>query len=252
MAIRIEFRPKLNHTPPTFMCDHNPIGIHLNKTEMYSHLNRYGLNTIIGKPGTGKTSMLINWISSKADDRVWRKCFHKIYLIMPASSRGSLKDDVFSKLNPERVHEELTHEVLDKIHRELEESTKEGHKSLIIMDDVTAALKDKELQRKLRLIVYNSRHLKVVTTILMQSVISLPRELRSMVSNIVVYKPSRIPWETLVSEHIEVKKETSIELFHQIFREPHDFMFLNTQTGHIYRNGDRVIIKGQEIDSPKI
>lgn len=248
MAVRIEFRAKLEHSAPKFLCDLNPIGEHLDKTEMYSHLNRYALTCIVGKPGSGKTSMLINWLTAKGENRVFRKCFHNIYLIMPSSSRGSLKEDVFSKLNPERCFEELTHAVLEKIHRQLEIDTKDGKKSLIIMDDVTAALKDKELQRKMRLLVYNIRHLKCHLVILMQSVISLPRELRSMVSNLVLYKPSRVPWEIVCNEQIECSKETSIELFHQIFRDPHDFMFLNTQTSNIYRNGDRVIIKGQNID----
>jgi hypothetical protein len=248
MSVRIEFRPKLNHDPPTFLCDLNPIGAHLNKTEMYAHLDRYGLSTITGRPGSGKTSKLINWLTATGDNKVFRKCFHSIYLIMPSSSRGSLKDDVFSKLNPERVFEELTFECLDKIHRQLEIDTKLGKKSLVIMDDVTASLKNSELLFTLKMLIFNLRHLKCHMVILMQSVISLPRELRSMVSNIVLYKPSRISWETLVSEQIECNKQTSIELFHQIFREPHDFMFLNTQTGHIYRNGDRVIIKGQDLD----
>ena len=52
---------------PEFNCDHNPIGEHLNKYDMLSHLNNYGCNAFIGKPGSGKTSLVVSFLNSKGD-----------------------------------------------------------------------------------------------------------------------------------------------------------------------------------------
>jgi ABC-type transport system involved in cytochrome bd biosynthesis fused ATPase/permease subunit len=45
---------------PEFNCDDNPLGEHLNKYEMLSHLNSFSFTAIIGKPGSGKTSLLVS------------------------------------------------------------------------------------------------------------------------------------------------------------------------------------------------
>ena len=64
-SIKVKINKKLNLNIPEFTCDHNPIGEHLNKYDMLSHLNSYNFSAFIGKPGSGKTSLLISMLSGK-------------------------------------------------------------------------------------------------------------------------------------------------------------------------------------------
>ena len=50
---------------PEFLCDKNPLGKHLNKWQMLSLLNSYSFTAIIGRPGSGKTSLLISFLLGK-------------------------------------------------------------------------------------------------------------------------------------------------------------------------------------------
>ena len=53
---------------------------------------------ICGKPGSGKTSLLINALSSKKENRIYRKVFDKILLVMPKNSRKSIKKNPLDDL----------------------------------------------------------------------------------------------------------------------------------------------------------
>jgi ABC-type phosphate/phosphonate transport system ATPase subunit len=71
MKIKIKNNPKLKLLVPEFVCDHNPIGEHLNKYDMLKHLNSFSCTAIIGKPGSGKTSLLISFLTGKKKDKVF-------------------------------------------------------------------------------------------------------------------------------------------------------------------------------------
>jgi hypothetical protein len=71
--------------------------------ELGSHIrepfpNKSFFWVIVGKPGSGKTPLLVNSLVSSGTNRVYRKVFDKILLVMPPSSRSSLKDLPFTDL----------------------------------------------------------------------------------------------------------------------------------------------------------
>ena len=78
---------------------------------------------------------------------------------------------------------------LDTILDQTRESTKEKLNSLVIIDDCGAALKDNEIQREFRELIWNRGHLRISIWILVQSYISVPLQLRKAVSHIIEYKP---------------------------------------------------------------
>ena len=69
---------------PEFNCD-SGLAEHLENYEMMKHLNSFGFTGIIGKPGSGKTSMLISWLTGKKEKRVFKKVFDNVELVMPLS-----------------------------------------------------------------------------------------------------------------------------------------------------------------------
>jgi len=52
-SIKIKKNKKLILNIPEFTCDNNPIGEHLNKYDMLTHLNSYNFSCFIGRPGSG-------------------------------------------------------------------------------------------------------------------------------------------------------------------------------------------------------
>ena len=50
---------------PKFLCDNNSVGEHLLEHPLTSLLNVYGFLCVIGRPGSGKTSMTISLITQK-------------------------------------------------------------------------------------------------------------------------------------------------------------------------------------------
>ena len=67
------------------------------------------------------------------------------------------------------MHDELTWSVLDGILESVKNDAEEKYNSLLILDDVTASLKDKGLQQLLKKTIFNRRHYRLSIMILVQS-----------------------------------------------------------------------------------
>ena len=86
---------------PTFevigmLCD-KPLSKDLNKYELTRFLNCHSTNLLIGKPGSGKTTLMLSLFN-----KMLRGCFHNIYLFQPSYSRASMKKDIFEELPDEQ------------------------------------------------------------------------------------------------------------------------------------------------------
>jgi len=77
---------------------------------------------------------------------------------MPPSSARSLKKNIFE--DHDKMFDDLDTSTLDTILDQTRESTKEKLDSLVIIDDFGAALKDDEIQRQLKELIWNRRHLR--------------------------------------------------------------------------------------------
>jgi hypothetical protein len=107
---------------------------------------------------------------------------------------------------------------------------------------VGASLKDLEIQKLLRKIIYNRRHLKVTIFMLLQSFVSCPKELRKMISNCIIFKPSKVEFEYLMNEILEMKKDVALELLNFVFQEKHDYLFVNVESQKLYKDFNEIII----------
>jgi len=237
-------KPKLEI--PKFVCD-DGINPNLENYPMLSNLNCYNFSIFCGKPRSGKTSLMIALLSGKGKDKLLRKAYNHVYLIMPASSRASLKKDIFKKHPDDKKFDELTFNVLDTIYNNLLQNTQEKEKSLLIMDDVAASLKNGDIQKLLRKIIFNRRHLKCSIIMLIQSYIAVPREVRKLVNNLFLWKCTKIEFETIANELFELKKDTALQLM-KLYKHPHDFMMFCTDNRKIFINFDEVIIKDDDDD----
>jgi len=242
MTLELKINPKPNLSIPEFVCDNNPLGEHLNKYDMLKHLNAFGFTGLIGKPGSGKTSLLISYLTGKKDKKIFRKVFDHILLVMPESSRNSLKKNPFKDHSPDKMFEDLDLETIQTIYDKLLKSSSENEKTFLILDDVGASMKNKDIANILRKIIYNRRHLKVHIFVLLQSFMSVPKEIRKLFTNIIMFKPSKVEFQNLFDELFETKKDLALDIMNFTYDKPHTYLFLNIETQKLYKDFDEIII----------
>ena len=137
------------------------------------------------------------------------------------------------------MSDELTLDFLNKVFAQGEANPrlKEPQNSLLYLDDVAADLKNKNIQKRFKQLIWNRRHLRTSIVMLVQSYKSIPLDLRRTISHLVCFKQSNLmEWNAIGSELIALPKSAMQELYETVYQEPHDLLFVNCTNGDLYRN----------------
>jgi KaiC/GvpD/RAD55 family RecA-like ATPase len=241
MTIKLKENSKPNISKICFECD-NELHKKLNEFELSKDfLNRSNTTVFIGRQGSGKTSLLINFVKV-----LYKKVFHYVYVIMPHSSRKSLKNNIFDKHLPEdQIYEELNEETIRDIYDKLRQNSENGYKSLVIYDDVQKSLKNHSVLLSLKNIIANQRHLKVVNLILVQNYFALDKSLRELINNIIMFKLNKTQTEKIFIENVEQAKDKFEEIRNFVYNEPYKWMFINVPTNRIFKEFDEIIYEDE-------
>jgi hypothetical protein len=156
-----------------------------------------------------------------------------------------MKLNIFKNHPPEKLFEELDLPTMETIYSNLVKNSSENEKTLLILDDIGASMKDKKIQMLLRRLVYNRRHLKCSINVLLQSYLSCPKEIRKLMNNIFMFKPSRIEFENLAMEAFEMKKDIAIDIMKIAYQQPHQYLLLNVDNQRLFIGFDELLIKDE-------
>jgi len=225
--------PKLK--PVKMICDG---GIHpkLDEYELTKFLNCHQTTMVVGRPGSGKSSLIGSFFGSK---ELLKHSYHNLYLFAPQNSIASMKDNIFESIKNQ--YDELTYENLDEVVNKIKEEDGK-YCSAIIMDDQGAYLKNKETRKLLKMIIFNRRHLRTSIYFLCQTYLSVDREIRKLFSNLFIFKVSKKELELVFDEHIEEAKDLILPLSKFVFNEKYNFLFINVDTGRLFKNFDEILI----------
>jgi GTPase SAR1 family protein len=192
-------------------------------------------NIVIGRMGSGKSSLLVSLLK-----RVFNKCFHSIYIFMPANSRASLEDDIFAKHIPHnQLFDTLTQENLQEVYERVQKDSADGYFSLIVIDDFQVALKDKKILHVLNAIITKQRHLRTSTFLLQQNWQACNKSLRELASNIITFNLGKSQMEKVFNEVIQIDKDKYQSIIDTCFKSPHDYLIFNlNRSRNIYCNMD--------------
>lgn len=225
-------------------CD-DGLADHLNNFELTKFLNRHSVNLFLGRPGSGKTSLLYSLFKGGGKNKILKKVFHNIYLFMPSQSRGSLKDNIFDVLPDNKKYDELTYENLSDVLARIK-NAEPYENNCIVFDDMGAYLKNAETKQLFKELVYNRRHYHTSIFFLCQSWLSVERDLRKLFSNIFCFKVNKSEMEHLFAETIELKREHMLDIMKLVFDKPHEFLFINTDSRRMFKGFDEILIEDDE------
>jgi hypothetical protein len=207
---------------------------------------------IVGKPGSGKTSVLINMMDNP---KIYKKVFTKILLCMPKNSRLSLKDNIFEDLPEDQLFDTLNESILTKIksikdefEQDKEDRLENGkppicRHQLLILDDVTAHLKESENINMLIELATNRRHYNLSIILLVQFLRSIPRPIRFFTTSCIFFKASNnLDTAVLREEYINLPKNIFESLLNFVFdTDAHDYMIINKDTNTYYKKLQKII-----------
>ena len=197
---------------------------------------------ISGSPGSGKSSLMVS-VLNQNKPRIYKGVFHNVFIIAPKASLESITSNIFRNHNPEKIYNTLNTETLDDIKQKTKEESEEGFTSLIIIDDQTAHLKDKNIQLQLQEIITNRRHARTSIMLLVQSYNSIPLVLRKSIMQAIIFKPlNKRELSSMFDEILFQPKDIAEAVSSYVFKDKHDFLFINVSTGNLYKKFNKLII----------
>tara|TARA_R110001606_G_C15397441_1_gene652383 strand:- start:2426 stop:3148 length:723 start_codon:yes stop_codon:yes gene_type:complete len=223
--------------PPEMKCD-KPLHPKLDNYELTSYLNHHSTNLLIGKPKSGKTSLLLAMMKDK---KLLNRVYHNVYLFQPSHSRASLKKDIFKKHPEDKMFEELTFDNLEEVLERIKGTPPEEN-NVIIFDDMASYLKNRETLQLFKELIFNRRHIRTSIYFLNQTFFSVPKELRRLFSNIFIFKVSKDELKNIFDENVEDENIKSMmpTISKEVFNKPFSYLFINTDNQKFYKKFDRI------------
>jgi hypothetical protein len=236
MIIKPHRKPKLEM--PSFTVD-GKLKDKLDDIEIFKLMNKSHFACFLGKAGQGKSSLVISFLQSK---EAFKKCWHDVYLMCPANSRFSIKDDFWgSNLDPENIYDDLTIDNLIEVYAKIENNREHNYKSLIILDDVQKALKG-DCEKLLLHIINNRRHNKICIWMCCQNYKSIPMQVRLTLTDLFIFKIGKQELENIYKELTEIDKNKFNLITNNAYKNQGDFIYLNCLTQRLFNNFSEIIL----------
>ena len=191
---------------------------------------------ICGAPGSGKTSLATSLLLKGG---AYYRVFDRIWVIQPPNSRASYAKDPWQ--GHDHVFDELTADVLEQIITEAKQLAADDKHSLLFVDDQAYQLKSKPIERNLRELFFNARHLHLSSWIVTQTLRSVPDKLRKSASHLLTFEPAnRIEAKIIAEEYLFLDTKTAASLFAQVFTQKYDHLLIDTARRKVYANWDEM------------
>jgi DNA replication protein DnaC len=251
--------PNYNFPVLNFSCD-NVFANHIKEP----FPNKSFFMVLCGRPGSGKTSLLLNLLNERNQNRVYYQTFHKILYCCPLNSRASVTNNPFEDLPENQKFESFSPDILQKIkeirkeflNNEIEKKKKKlkykNENQLLIIDDCTSELKDKKNLKSFIEMTTNRRHLRLSIILLVQFLRAIPKPIRFQVTDVVLFKTSnRMDSRIIQEEYINMNNEKFLELTNFCWENDHDFIFINKNNEQYYKNLQRIIFDNENENQKK-
>lgn len=236
MSITIKVNDKPQMPKCEMKCD-DILHKKLEKYELTKFFNTHSTNLFIGKPKSGKTSLLYSFFKG-----VFKGVWDKVYYFSPELSRASMADNIFDTLPEDQKYSEMTYENLLEVSEKIKMNAEEGLNSCIIYDDMGAYLKNAETLKLFKELAMNKRHYHLTQFFLVQTWYSVVKDVRRIFDNIVVFRVSKDELSNIMNEVVEQNKDLVIPISKMVYDKLYNWLFINTSSQRLFKGFDELII----------
>ena len=193
--------------------------------------------------GSGKSSFIHSIMTASGKGKVFKGVFDEVHYATPLEVFESEEDHPFKNHAPSRLHHDLDQSTFDRIVEDCVRVKKDGGNSCLILDDFSEQLKVKKVALNLKRLIFKHRHLKLNIIITTLTLKSLPKDLRSLLDVVILFKPKSIN-ETIgfTEEIFGLTTQEAKSLFNYVFDKPYQFLFYNSRTHTYYKNFNKLKI----------
>jgi len=236
MSITIKINDKPTMPKCEMKCD-QILDKKLDKYELTKFFNTHSTNLFIGKPKSGKSSLMYSFFKGP-----FAKVWDKIFYFSPEHSRASMSDNIFDSLPEEQKYSEMNYENLLDVSEKVKMYAEEGLNSCIIYDDMGAYLKNADTLKLFKELCMNKRHYHLTQFFLVQTWYSVVKDVRRLFDNIVVFRVSKDELSNIMSEVVEKNKDLVIPISKMVYDKPFQWLFINTDSQRLFKGFDELII----------
>jgi hypothetical protein len=193
---------------------------------------------LVGKPGSGKTTLWLNLINKKDKDTFYKK-FDRVFIF--SNSIQTISDTIL--LPKEQILlgiDELAN-VLEMI------KAKEDEKVLLILDDLMSDIKDTSTMMK---IIANRRHIGGGLSIIITTQVfnRIPLAIRKMASDLIFFATTnKKEIDSIFSDYSSLPKSSFIALMNHVFKKGnHEFLWLKVESETYYHNYNKIKFCSEE------
>lgn len=194
---------------------------------------------VVGRPGSGKSLFIESMIKHNYNVKSNQTCWDRIFYMCPTASQDSYEDSFVGDMDESDIYDKLTYDTLLDVYEEAKEVAAEGTKkkprfSLLVIDDMSTELRDKQVKRQLLLMLRNFRHIGLSIIICSQNYMALDSMHRQIIRQLVQFNTgSVIEKERLWVEFFShIPKQTFFTIFWDyIFDEKYQFLMCDRTRG---------------------
>lgn len=203
-------------------------------------INKSHFSVFLGRPGSGKSSLLISFLKTP---ELFKKVFRTILLACPPNSRASISDDFFGKnLNEQQIYDHVDLETLVEMNNIAQANALDGDNTLIIFDDCQMFFKEKQNLKYLNHMLANRRHARLTVWMAVQNYFTIPKMVRSNITNIFAFNLGKKEAEAIFDELFEIHKDRFLDVMNAAFKQPHDYLFLDTASQRLFTRFNEIIL----------
>jgi len=241
--------PKLKR--PTFLVD-GGLAPQLEKQPMLRLMNKHFTCAVMGRAGSGKTSLVTGLLGTK---RYMRKVWDTIIVFIPPNSRQSMKDSIFNVLPKDQIYDELTRANLEQAYAKAEENARSDppKQTLIVMDDVQQYMKNKDIEGHLLHMINNRRHARMSFFILAQSYQKIPRQIRLALTDVFSFRLSKSNMDDIFNELVEIPEKDWAQIlsyYKHAAKNPdkHSFLYVHVSNQRFFVDWNELIVDDEWSD----
>jgi hypothetical protein len=200
---------------------------------------------ICGAQGTGKSTLVNSLMVGKGKNKVFRGEFERVHYCTPGEVYTSDGDSHPMKdHNPDRLHFDLTPQLLNDIMDSAIEEKKDGGATMIVLDDFGEILKHKSIEPLLKRMIQKHRHLKLNIVITVVALKLLPRSLRSLIDMFIIFKPRKLEIDDYADNIFSLPRKEYDAIHGAVYKDVHDFMIFKPKGSveEYYRNFNKLDI----------